>query len=280
MKSTAATISPAPSTCQPGRMPASKSQICGRMRRQRRVEHQRDAEHLADQRPGRNNDRHGQQRERRELRLALPPAENPIGHQPGEDRSSESRHADVGLGLLEIMDQREQRDHVDQLMQAPPAHAAEPAHHGVGRGRRQHRKSDPGEGADDEIDALGDLGEELDEAVALVGEEQRQMRGDVDERRHADHAPHVDQWPITQDAAQRRDGERKPEKHQRPEAGAMDQLIERARAVGNRVCFDQRFGGRQQQNDEGDDAQPRDPAAPVEPHLPRLLAVFRHLCGT
>ena len=122
---------------------------------------------------------------------------------------------------------------VDELMQPPPAQAAEPAHHAVGRGRGQHRQPEPGGAADDEIPAMRDLVGGLAEVVALVGEKQRQMRGDVAKGADAEHAADVDQVAVAQDAAERRHRQRHPEKHQRPEPGAMNEVIDRPRAVIN-----------------------------------------------
>ena len=149
----------------------------------------------------------------------------------------------------------EQRDRVNRLVQAPPAQAAEPAHHAVGRGRGQRRKPQPRDRANDEIDAVRDLVKKLGEAVALVGEEQRKVRGDVAERADAEHAAHIDQVAVAEDVAERRHRQRHAEKHQRPETGAMDQLVERPRAVRNRACLQYRLGERHQQKREHGDAQ-------------------------
>ena len=102
-----------------------------------------------------------EQAQGRQFAAVLPPGEHAIGDQPEEQAGRESRHRHVGLGLLEIMNEREQRDRVDHLMQAPPAQAAEPAHHAVGRGRSQRGKSDPRNRADDQINAMRDFVEEL-----------------------------------------------------------------------------------------------------------------------
>jgi len=59
------------------------------------------------------------------------------------------------------------------------------------------------------------------------------------------------------------------EKDQRPETGAMDQVVERARAVRDVACIEQRLGERKQQQRQNRDAQRRQAAAPVAPKLPR-----------
>ena len=75
------------------------------------------------------------------------------------------------------------------------------------------------------------------------------MRGDVAEAADAEHAPHLDQIAVAHDAPERRHRQRHAEKHQRPEAGAVDQIVERARAVQDRLRVKQRLGEREQQQE-------------------------------
>jgi hypothetical protein len=98
------------------------------------------------------------------------------------------------------MDQRQQHDAIDQHVQPPPAQAAEPLDHAVGRGRRQRRQAEPGGAADDQIPAVADLVHDLAEVEHLVGGEQRQMRGDAAEAADAKHTPRVDQIAEMQNA--------------------------------------------------------------------------------
>ena len=91
------------------------------------------------------------------------------------------------------------------------------------------------------------FGNDLCKVVFLVDDIQQKMRGDITKRTDADHAPHVDQIAVPNNAPERRDGQRQAEKYQRPEPRAMDEIIERARAVRDRVVVEQRFGQRKQQ---------------------------------
>ena len=124
---------------------------------------------------------------------------------------------------------------VNDLVQAPPALSAEPAHHAIGRGRGQRGKAQPGHRADDQINAVRDFVDDFPEAVALIGEEQREMRGDVAERPDAEHAAHIDQIAVAENAPKRRHCQRHPEKHQRPESGAVNEFVERPRTVRDLV---------------------------------------------
>ncbi len=111
-----------------------------------------------------------------QLTHILPPRNHTVGSQPKEQASGESRHRDICLGLLEIVDECQQGDRVHRLMQASPAQCAQPAYHAIGRGCSQHSKTDPGHGAHDQINAMHDLMDELGEIVALVGKKQGEMR--------------------------------------------------------------------------------------------------------
>ena len=94
------------------------------------------------------------------------------------------------------------------------------------------------------------------------------MRGDIAEGADAEHAPHLDQIAVARDAAERRDRERHAQEHQRPEAGAVDEVVERARAVRDRAGIVERLTERQQQQDERSDPQRRQTTAFVAPKLP------------
>ena len=131
------------------------------------------------------------------------------------------------------------------------------------------RKPEPRGTADDEIPTMGDLVGGLGEIEFLVGDEQRQMCGDVAKRADAEHAPHVDQVAVAGDAPQRRHRQGHAQKNQRPETGAVDQVVDRARAVQNGVGVIHRFGERQQQQHQRADPQRRKMPAPVKPDVPR-----------
>jgi hypothetical protein len=66
----------------------------------------------------------------------------------------------------------------------------------------------------------------------------------------------------------RRHCERHTEKNQRPESGAMNQFIERPRAMRNFIRLRDCFGERQQQHYKRTDAQPGQAAATVAPERP------------
>ena len=118
---------------------------------------------------------------------------------------------------------------------------------------------------------MGDLVHDLAEVEHLVGDKQREMRGDVAESADAEHAPHLDQAAEARDAAERRDRERHAQEHQRPEAGAMDHVVDRPRAMEDGVGVDHRLGEREQQQRQRADAQRREPPTPVAPQLPSGL---------
>ena len=155
-------------------------------------------------------------------------------------------------------------------MQPPPAQAAEPPDHAVGRGRGQCRQAEPGRAANNEIPAMRDLISRLAEAVALVGEKQREMCGDIAKRSDAEHTPHIDQIAVARDAPEWRHRQRHAKKYQRPETGAVDQIVERARTVRDRLHVDQRFGERQQQQRQCHHTKRPKPSAPVAPDFPRM----------
>ncbi len=69
----------------------------------------------------------------------------------------------------------------------------------------------------------------------LVEHVERNMQGGIAERADAEHAPDVDQLPEPRDAAQRRDGEGDDQQHQRPEAGAVDEVVDRPRPGRDRL---------------------------------------------
>jgi hypothetical protein len=73
----------------------------------------------------------------------------------------------------------------------------------------------------------------------------------------AEHAAHVDQIAVAHDAPQRRHRQRDAEEDQRPEAGAVDHVVERAGAMHDRLRIDQRLGDREQQQGQRADAQRR-----------------------
>src|SRR5262249_5268688 len=54
-------------------------------------------------------------------------------------------------------------------MQTPPAYAAEPAHHAIGRGRGQRSEPNPGNRSHYQVNAMRDLMDELARIVALIG---------------------------------------------------------------------------------------------------------------
>jgi hypothetical protein len=61
------------------------------------------------------------------------------------------------------------------------------------------------------------------------------MRNTVDERPDPQHAAHANQLAEARNPAQRRDGERRQDEHQHPEAGPVDDIVERPRAVHDGV---------------------------------------------
>src|SRR5262249_46480160 len=135
---------------------------------------------------------------------------------------------------------------------------------------------DPRHRADDQINAMRDLVDEFSDTVTLVGKKQREMRGDVTERADAEHSAHVDEIGVAEDAAERRHRKRHAKKNERPESGAVNQFVERARAVRDVVRLEHRFGKRKQQKQERRYAQRRYAAAPVAPQLPSRRRRCRH----
>ena len=175
-------------------------------------------------------------------------------------------HADVGLGLLEEVDQRQDADHVDELMQPPPADAAELAHHAVGRGEREHAEADQGGEADGEIDAQRDLAPHRGEVEHLVHDVKREMRHGVAECPNADHAAQVDQArPPARKPPQRRDRQRQQQKHQGPEAGAMNEVVDRTRTEA-----DLGLPRRDRERDRPD--YERERRDPKQGHAPAIVA--------
>ncbi len=81
------------------------------------------------------------------------------------------------------------------------------------------------------------------------------MRGDVAKGADAEHAPHLDQIAVARDAPERRHCQGHAQEYQRPEAGAVDQVVERPRAVHDRVGVIERLGERQQQQRKRADPQ-------------------------
>src|SRR4029079_15734289 len=116
----------------------------------------------------------------------------------------------------------------------------------------------------------------LGKAIALIGKEQRKMRGDVAERPDAEHAAHIDQVAVTDDTAERAYLQRHSKKHERPETGAMNEFAERARAVRNLARLEYRLGERSKQQCKRDEAQDRHTTAPVAPQLPRMDRRIAH----
>src|SRR5450830_1449342 len=227
-----------------------------------------DANRLADECENGYSEAEHKQAQRRQFARVLPPDEQPVSDQPKQQTGGKDRHRDVGLGLLEIVDEREQRDRIDRLMQPAPALSAEPAHHAVGRGRSQRGKTEPGRGADDQIDAMADLVHDLAEVEALIRDKERKMGGDIEKCADAEHAPHIDQVAVAGDAPQRRHRQGYSKKHQRPEAGAVDHGIERTRAVDDVAGIKKRLGRWHQQQRQRADAQGGKPPASIAPDLP------------
>src|SRR6187549_3158587 len=85
------------------------------------------------------------------------------------------------------------------------------------------------------------------------------MRDDVTERSDAKHAAHIDQIAVAKDAAERRHRERHAEKNERPETGAVNELVKR----------------HQQERKRGE-AQDRQAPAPVAPQLPGMRRRIAH----
>src|SRR5262245_19999105 len=99
-------------------------------------------------------------------------------------------------------------------MQAPPAQAAKPPHHAIGRRRSERCESDPCDPAHDQINAMRDFVDKLAEVEALIGEKQRKMHRDVTESADAEHPPYIDKIAIAKDPPERRYRQRYAQKHQ------------------------------------------------------------------
>src|SRR6185437_10504582 len=122
----------------------------------------------------------------------LPAGQQSISDQPQKQAGGKDRNGNVGLGLLEVMNEREQCDRVDDLMQPAPAQTSESAHHSVRRSGRERREPKPSKAADDEIDPVRYLVDNFSEVIALVGDIEHEVRGNVTEAADAEHAPYVD----------------------------------------------------------------------------------------
>ena len=119
----------------------------------RDVEHDADADRLGDEDSAAMTAAEREQHPGRRLVARLAEFDQqPIAEHPGEQPGDEGRHRDVGLGLLEVMDQRQEPDAVDDVVQALPSPAADPAHHAVGRGDRQRGEAEQCGKTDGEIE--------------------------------------------------------------------------------------------------------------------------------
>ena len=76
------------------------------------------------------------------------------------------------------------------------------------------------------------------------------MRRYVAERADAKHSSYIDQAAVAQDVPERRHRQRQPEKHERPKTRAMNQFVERTRAVRDFARLDNGFDERRQQKGE------------------------------
>ncbi len=124
--------------------------------------------------------------------------------------------------------------------------------------------------ADREIDPQHDLARDLGEVEHLVDDVERNMRGGIGEGADPDHAPHIHDSGEAPDAAQRRHRQGQQNKHQRPIAGAVDQVVDRP---GAEPVLRERRGDRERnwrhEQQKRDDAERRHPAAVVTPELKR-----------
>jgi hypothetical protein len=193
----------------------------------RRVEPDSDTDRLADERQRRNRDRQPQQHERGGL-PAPPPHHDAIAQQPTNQARDKGRPPDVELGLLKEMDEREQNDHINELVQFLPAPPAEPAHHAIGRGDRERGQAEKTDEADGEIEPQHDLGRDLADVEFLMRNIEQDVGNRIAEGADADHAAHVHERTIPRNPPQRRDRERDDDKHQRPVTRAVGQIVERA----------------------------------------------------
>src|SRR5262245_57578197 len=199
---------------------------------------QPDAARFAEKGHDRHREREREQGQGRQLSHILPPRDHTVSNQPKEKTGGEGRHRDIRFCLLEVMDEREQGDRVHRLVQTSPAQCAQPAHHAIGRGCSEHSETDPCYGADDQINAMRDLMNELGGIVALVRKEEDEMRRYIAKRADAEHSSYVDEAAVAQDLPERCHRQRQPKKHQRPKAGTMNQIVERTRAVRDFTCLD------------------------------------------
>src|SRR5690242_169641 len=96
------------------------------------------------------------------------------------------------------------------------------------------------------------------------------MSGDITKSADAKHATNFDEIDIYEAkyAPKRSYGERGTEENQRPETGAMNELIKRSRAVRNSIRLHNSLCQRQEQNRQDSDPKDGHPSAPIEPDLP------------
>jgi len=140
------------------------------------------------------------------------------------------------LGLLEEMNERQDGDEIDDQMQPPPTHPPQPAHHAIGRRRRERAEAQQRGEPDGEIDPQHNLARNRGKDEHLIGDVERQMGDPVAEGADPDHAAHVHELAKARDPPQRRDRERQQQEHEHPEAGTVDQIIERASLELISVC--------------------------------------------
>ena len=118
---------------------------------------------------------------------------------------------------------------------------------------------------DREIEPQHDFGRDLPEVEHLVGDEEQDVGRGVDEGADPEHAPHVDQAVEAADPGQRRHRQGHQQEHQRPVAGAVDQVVDRARAEPGGEEGMGRKRDRQRQEGQHRDPQCRYAAATVTP---------------
>ena len=124
--------------------------------------------------------------------------------------------------------------------------------------------------ADGEIEPQHDFACDLPQVEHLVGDKKQDMARGIDERADADHPAHVHQLIEARNPPQRRDRQRHQQEDQRPIAGAVDDVVERAGADRHRVEVEVvgRDGERHEQQNQRGDAQDRQPARGIAPDLP------------
>ena len=115
---------------------------------------------------------------------------------------------------------------------------------------------------------MRDLMKEFCGIVALVGKKQGEMRGNVAESPYAKHSSYIDQAAVAKDVPERRHRQRQPKKHERPKTRAMNQFVERTRAVRDFARLDNSFDERHQQKGECRNAERGQISAPIAPNLP------------